>query len=321
MFGRKPLLNTQTVGFLLTPNFSMIAFSAAIEPLRSANRLTMKKLYDWSLFTIDGAPVRASNDIEINPNGKLSKNNKLDVLFVCSGVRTYDHLNKKTSNVLRALARKGTHLGSVCTGSATLAEAGLLDGYRCTIHWENIESLAERYSKLDITSTLFETDRNRFTCSGGLAAMDMMIHSIKLDHRRELAMKVADQMPYSASRSPTDMQRMEISRRTGITHPKVLATIGYMEAQIEQPASIAKLANSVGLSIRQMERLFKSELATSPALFYKELRLEKARNLLRQTMLSIQEVAVATGFNTASYFTKSYRTQYGHTPLQERENA
>ena len=151
--------------------------------------------------------------------------------------------------------------------------------------------------------------------------MDMMIHSIKLDHGRELAMKVADQMLYSASRSPTDMQRMEISRRTGITHPKVLATIGYMEAQIEQPASIAKLANSVGLSIRQMERLFKSELATSPALFYKELRLEKARNLLRQTMLSIQEVAVATGFNTASYFTKSYRTQYGHTPLQERENA
>jgi len=133
-------------------------------------------------------------------------------------------------------------LGSVCTGSATLAEAGLLDGYRCTIHWENIESLTERYPRLEITSSLFETDRNRFTCSGGLAAMDMMLHSIRLDYGRELAMKFADQMLYTAGRAPEDRQRMEITRRTGVTHPKMLSAIGFMEAHIEQPISIADLA-------------------------------------------------------------------------------
>ncbi len=321
MFGRQPLSEPQTIGFLLTPQFSMIAFTAAIEPLRSANRIARKTLFQWDLYTIDGQPVRASNDVQFNADGQLLETSKFDILFVCSGVRAYDHLNKKTSNVLRALTRKGIPLGSVCTGSATLAEAGLLNGYRCTIHWENIESLAERYPRLDITSSLFEADRNRFTCSGGLAAMDMMLHSIRLDYGRELAMKVADQMLYSAGRSPEDLQRMEITKRTGVTHPKMLAVIGYMEAHIEQPITIARLAREVGISQRQMERLFKSELSTTPTQFYNDLRLEKARTLLRQTGLGIQEVAVATGYNTASYFTKSYRTRYGHTPRDERENA
>lgn len=321
MFGRQPRPETHTIGFLLTPQFSMIAFTAAIEPLRSANRVARKELYSWELYTIDGQPVQASNGVEFNPNGALIEKTKFDILFVCSGIRAYDHINKKTSNVLRALARRGVPLGSVCTGSVALAEAGLLDGHRCTIHWENIESLAERYPKLNITSTLFETDRNRFTCSGGLAAMDMMLHSIRLDYGRELAMKVADQMLYSAGRAPEDLQRMEITKRTGVTHPKMLAAIGYMEAHIEQPIPISKLAKAVAMSPRQMERLFKSELSTTPTAFYNDLRLEKARNLLRQTTLGIQEVAVATGYNTASYFTKTYKARFGHTPRDERDKA
>jgi len=299
----------------------MIAFTAAIEPLRSANRVARKELYKWELFTIDGAPVKASNGVEFNPNGALTDKIRFDILFVCAGIRAYDHINRKTSNVLRTLARHGVPLGSVCTGSVALAEAGLLDGHRCTIHWENIESLAERYPKLNITATLFETDRNRYTCSGGLAAMDMMLHSIRLDYGRELAMKVADQMLYSAGRAPEDLQRMEITKRTGVTHPKLLAAIGFMETHIEQPITISELAKSMDISQRQLERLFKSELLTSPTTFYKELRLEKARNLLRQTRLSIQQIAVATGYNTASYFTKVYRTKFGHTPREERANA
>ena len=297
----------------------MIAFTAAIEPLRSANRVARKELYTWQLYTIDGAPVQASNGVELNPNGALSDKTKFDILFVCSGVRAYVHLNRKISNVLRALARRGVPLGSVCTGSVALAEAGLLDGHRCTIHWENIESFAERYPKLNITSTLFETDRNRFTCSGGLAAMDMMLHSIRLDYGRELAMKVADQMLYSAVREPEALQRMDITKRTGVTHPKMLAAIGYMEAHIEQPIPISILAKEIAMSPRQMERLFKSELATTPTAFYNDLRLEKARTLLRQTALGIQEIAVATGYNTASYFTKTYKARFGHTPRDERD--
>jgi len=299
----------------------MIAFTAAIEPLRSANRVARKTLFQWKLYTIDGQPVRASNEVEFNPDGTLTEKTIFDILFVCSGIRSYDYLNKKTSNVLRGLARRGIPLGSVCTGSVALAEAGLLNGHRCTIHWENIESLAERYPKLNITSTLFEADRNRYTCSGGLAAMDMMLHSIRLDYDRELAMQVADQMLYSTGRAPEDLQRMEITKRTGVTHPKMLAAIGYMEAHIEQPISIAYLARAIGISQRQLERLFKSELSTTPTQFYSDLRLDKARILLRQTELGIQEIAVATGFNTASYFTKTYKVRFGHTPKIERESA
>jgi len=202
-----------------------------------------------------------------------------------------------------------------------LAEAGLLDGYKCTIHWENIESLAERYPKLNITSSLFEIDRNRYTCSGGLAAADMMLHSVRLDYGRKLAMQIADQLLYSAGREPDDLQRMEVAKRTDVTHPKLLAAIGYMEAHLETPIPIQDLANDVALSPRQLERLFKSELSATPARYYLNLRLDRARKFLRQTSLNIQEVAVATGFGSVSYFSKSYKRRFEHTPRQERENA
>ncbi len=320
MFGRQPLNSPQNIGFLLTPQFSMIAFTAAIEPLRVANRIARNNLFEWRLFTIDGSPVKASNGVEFNPDGKL-EDDKYDVLFVCSGVRAYDHLNKATSNALRKLARRGVPLGSICTGSVSLAEAGLLDGYKCTIHWENIESLAERFPDLNITSSLFEVDRNRYTCSGGLAAADMILHSIRLDYGRELAMQVADQLLYSAGREPDDLQRMEVAKRTGVNHPKILAAIGYMEAHLETPISIFDLAKRVAMSSRQLERLFKSSLGVTPARYYLNLRLDRARKFLRQTSLNVQEIAVATGFGSVSYFSKSYKQRFGHTPRQERESA
>ncbi len=320
MFGRQPIKDTQHVGFLLTPQFSLIAFTSAIEPLRSANRVARRTIFSWDLYSIDGKPVKASNGVEFNPDGMLTDKTKCDILFVCSGVRAYDHLNSKTSNVLRSLARNGTPLGSMCTGTITLAEAGLLDGYRCTIHWENIESLAERYPKLIITATLFEADRNRFTCSGGMAALDMMIYSIKQDYGRDLSMQVADQLLYASIREPEDLQRMAAEKRTGITHPKLLAAIGYMEAYIESPISIAKLAKSIGLSTRQLERLFQAQLEETPARYYQYLRLERARILLRQTTMHLSEIAYATGFSSTSYFSKTFRSKYGVTPKQERES-
>ena len=321
MFGRQPIRQSQTVGFLLTPQFSMIAFTSAIEPLRAANRISRQNLFTWQIFSIDGAPVKASNDVEFNPDGPFNEAIACDILFVCAGVRAYSHINPKVSGILRSLDRKGMPLGSVCTGSVALAEAGLLNGYRCTIHWENIESLAERYPKLNITATLFETDRNRFTCSGGMAALDMMIHSIQLDYGRELSMRVADQMLYTAIRDPQDLQRMAIEQRTGVTHPKLLAAIGYMETHLENMITMSDLADKVDISLRQMERLFRDKLGYTPAKFYHNLRLDRARALLRQTAMPVLEVAVATGFNSPSYFTKSYRMKFGYAPRQERDAA
>ena len=296
----------------------MIAFTSAIEPLRAANRISRQTLFTWELYSFDGKPVRASNDVEFNPDGEFNGEIDCEILFVCAGVRAYSHIDKKVSGVLRTLARRGMPLGSVCTGTVFLAEAGLLNDYRCTIHWENIESLAERYPKLNITATLFEADRNRFTCSGGMAALDMMIYSIRQDYGRELGMAVADQMLYTSIREPQDLQRMAIEQRTGISHPKLLAAIGYMEAYLESTISMRDLAKSVGLSQRQVERLFQENLGLTPARFYHNLRLDRARVLLRQTAMPVLEIAIATGFNSTSYFTKSYKSKFGYTPRQER---
>ena len=320
MFGNVPRNRAQKIGFLLMPEFSMMAFTACIEPLRAANRLSREPLYDWRTLSLDGDAVKASNEVTIIPDMRTGDAQDCAVIFVCAGLRPARFLTPKLRGEIRGFALRGTHLGAVCTGSEALAYAGVLTGYRCTIHWENIETFKEVYPSLDITATLFEIDRNRYTCSGGTAPIDMMIHGIKLDHGETLAFNVAEQLLHNFIREPHENQRMAIEHRTGINHPKLLASIGYMEVYIEQTLPLEKLARSVGLSLRQLERLFKTHLKTTPGKYYLNLRLERARQFLRQTTLSVTEVSLATGFNSASSFSRSYRTAYGHTPNDERHN-
>jgi len=319
MFGNLERDKTQRIGFLLVPNFSMIAFTAAIEPLRTANRLANKKLYDWKIIGTTSESILASNELEILPELNIYENLDIDTLVVCAGLGANHNLNKKLMGRLRTLSKTPIMLGSVCTGSILLAEAGLLNDKRCTIHWENIEGFAETYPELNITATLFEVDQNRFTCSGGTAPLDMMIHSIELDHGKAFSLNVADRLLHNFVREPHDSQRMNIGYRTGIHNPKLLAAIGYMEVYLENPLSLTELAASVSISLRQLERLFKSKLATTPARYYLELRLQRARQLLKQTSMSVLQVAVSTGFTSASHFTQSYKKYFGHPPSQERK--
>ena len=319
MFGNIEGDKTQTIGFLLVPNFSMIAFTAAIEPLRTANRLANKKLYDWTIIGTDNASILASNELEILPELNIYESLDIDTLVICAGLDANHYLNKKLLGRLRTLARKPIMLGSVCTGSILLAEAGLLNDKRCTIHWENIEGFAETYPHLNITATLFEVDQNRFTCSGGTAPLDMMIHSMELDHGKAFSLNVADRLLHNFVREPHEAQRMNIGYRTGIHNPKLLAAIGYMEVYLENPLSLSNLAKSVNISLRQLERLFKLKLGTTPARYYLDLRLERARQLLKQTSMSVLQVAVSTGFTSASHFTQSYKKFFGHPPSQERK--
>jgi len=319
MFGNPRSHDTERIGFLLIPHFSMIALTAAIEPLRTANRLAGKKLYDWKMIGIDGDNIQASNEVTIAADLSLYDKLDIDTLIICAGLKVNEYLDSKMMGHLRTLGRHQVMLGSVCTGSIILAESGLLNDRRCTIHWENIEGFAETHPNLNITATLFEVDRNRFTCSGGTAPLDMMIHSIKLDHGEDLALNVADQLLHSFVREPHDAQRMDTGYRTGIHNPKLLAAIGYMEVYLETPLSLNTLAKHVDISLRQLERLFKSNLDTTPTRYYLELRLQRARQLLKQTSMSIMQVAVSTGFTTASHFTQSYKRYFGHPPSQERK--
>lgn len=321
MFGAPHDNQTQEIGFLLLPKFSMIAFTASIEPLRAANRMSGKKLYNWNTLSLDGDRVHASNEVAIRPFGSLMDDIDLDVLFVCAGLDAHLITDKNMMSRLRTFARKSVPLGSVCTGSIALADAGLLDNYRCTIHWENIEGFAEANPDLDIMATLFEIDRDRYTCSGGTAPLDMMIHSIACDHGEALALDVAEQMLHSFVRKPSEQQRTSIQHRTGISNAKLLAAIGVMEAHIDPPLPLPRIAKQINLSLRQLERLFKSQLDNTPTRYYLELRLQRAKQLITQTPMNMLQIAVATGFTSAAHFTQAYKKYFDHPPSTERSKS
>jgi transcriptional regulator GlxA family with amidase domain len=318
MFGAAPAAYPEDIEFLLLPDFSMMAFTSSVEPLRAANLLSGRELYRWRTLSIDGDPVIASNGVELIAAGGLADAGSASTLFVCAGIGAERFRDERVWNRLRVLARKGVALGGVCTGALALARAGLLNDCRCTIHWENVEGFAEEFPELDITATMFEADRKRYTCSGGTAPLDMMINSIALDHGDDLAVNVAELLLHTSVRHPHDMQRMPLEHRTGITHPKLLAVIAHMEAYVESPVPVHELAETAGLSSRQLERLFRERLGTTPSRYYLELRLQRARLLLRQTTMSVLQIAVASGFASASHFTRSYHAFFDKTPREER---
>ncbi len=316
-----PLKWPRSFGFVLVPDFSMMPFTAAIEPLRAANRMHGQALYRWTTLSADGQPVRASNGASVQVDGALAASGPVDAVVVCAGINAYDHRDPAMAALLRKLSRQDCLIGSVCSGSIVLADTGLLDGRRCTGHWEDLESLAENYPSLDVTQSIFEIDGNRFTCSGGTAPLDLMIHFIAQDFGRELAARVADQMLHHSARKPTQPQRLDLPERTGVRNPRLLDVIAAMEASLEAPLALADLAGRAGLSLRQLERLFAAELGISPGRYYRDLRLKRARQLVQQTGLSMLEVAVATGFASAAHFASEYGKAFGHPPSRERERA
>ena len=200
-----------------------------------------------------------------------------------------------------------------------LAKAGLLDGYRSTIHWENLLGLQAEFPDLEIGQDLFEIDRNRFTCAGGTSAADLMLSLIMRDHGPELAAEVTEQLIHHRIREPSERQRMDLRTRLGVAHPKLLKVVALMEGSIETPMTSLELAAHVELSPRQLERLFLRHLGHPPTRHYLKLRLDRARQLLRQTGMPVLGIAMSCGFTSASHFSRSYADHFGHAPSAERK--
>ena len=318
MFGIDDNRDTHRYGFILIPDFSMIAFTSAVEPLRLANRVSGKTLYNGSLFSLDGGSVTASNGVTVNVDGSLADAENLHTVVICAGLDVHLHCDKGLMNRLRHMASHGTAIGGLCTATHIMAKAGLLDGHSCTIHWQNLIALTEEFPDLEITSELFEIDRHRFTCAGGTAALDMMLNWISLFRGSKVAADVADEMMHHRIRDGHESQRMELRSRLGIAHPKLLTVVALMEENLEEPLSCAGLARQVGLSTRQLERLFRKYFNNVPTRYYLELRLNRARFLLHQTSLPVLSIALAAGFVSASHFSKCYHEYFKHTPSQER---
>ncbi|MBT5265198.1 MAG: GlxA family transcriptional regulator [Rhodospirillaceae bacterium] len=306
------------VDFVLVPEFSLMAFTSAVEPLRSANRMSGRLLYRWRILSRDGEPVQASNGIEVVAAGSIRDTDRAKVVCVVAGINVHDHVDDRTVGFLRRMARQGAAVGALCTGTHILAKAGLLDDRSCTIHWENIGGFIEEFPEIETTTDIYEIDRDRFTCSGGIAALDMMLHLIGRQHGQSLANDISEQFIHDRIREPHDHQRMELRTRLGVSHPKLIAVISEMEGNLEEPLSQTELAVEAGLSTRQLERLFRKYLASTPTRYYLNLRLQRARHLLAQTSMSILSVALACGFVSASHFSKCYRECFGKTPRAER---
>ena len=308
-------------GFYLVPKFSFIAFINALEVLRIANRLAEGAPYSWTVVSLDGEPVQASNDMVAMVDGALKSTGPLDALFVCASFDPHRYCDREALAHLRRLGRHGTHLGGLCTGAYVLARAGLLEGYRCTLHWENQVGFAEAFPEIEATEELFEIDRDRYTAAGGTAPLDMMLTLISMQHGHELALQVSEYLIHERIRSPHDHQRMTLRSRLRVSHPRLLDAVSLMEQSLEAPLPLESIAKRVGISKRQLERLFRTYLEASPARYYVEMRLHRARTLLEQTSLSVTDVGVACGFVSASHFSRAYRDLFGHSPRRERLSA
>ncbi len=304
--------------FVLMPQFSLLSFACAIEALRLANRMAGTTLYTWELIGEGGEEITCSTGISYRLDGDLEDVNRDDTVLLCGGVDIQSATTKRLINWLRREVRRGVTLGGLCTASYTLAKTGLLDGKRATIHWENQDSFTEEFEDVELTKSVFVIDGNRMTTAGGTSSVDLMLKIIARDHSEELASLVADQLIYNSIRTDQDSQRLSIPTRIGVRHPKLSIVIKTMEQNIEEPISPSLLAQQVGMSTRQLERLFRRYLNRSPKRYYMQLRLSKARNLLMQTDMSVINVALACGFTSPSHFSKCYRAHYNTTPYRER---
>ncbi|GJL80855.1 MAG: AraC family transcriptional regulator [marine bacterium B5-7] len=321
-FGRAEGNALCNVGFFLIESFSMMAFVSALEPLRIANRMSGQSLYDWQVISEDGRPVMPTNGVtEVPAMYSIDNAPDFEVLFVCGAFDPLDYRSPRVFSWLNHLARNNTCLGGVDTGSHVLARAGLLKDKRCTIHWENMQGFVSEFADLKASHEIYEYDSYRLTCAGGTAAMDMMLYFIEQQQGLELAASVSDVLIHPNIRHGHHPQRMSVEARTGVRHAGLLECIELMEANLEQPLTPSELSTMINVSKRQLERLFRRYLHSTPARYYLSLRLNEAKRLLEQSSMPIIDVAISCGFNSAGHFSYRYRSYFGVSPRTARSRA
>lgn len=300
--------------FLLGNDFSMMSLAAAIEPLRSCNRLLEKQVFRWHLASLNGESMTAASGIPFATRPVSEVLAESDYLFICGGERVVaPRFERGYLAVLRQAARQGLSIGALSTGTFLLAKCGLLNGYRCTIHWESLAAFSESWPAIHFTRTLFEIDRQRLTCAGGTAAMDMMLHLIAGRFGQQQARAVASQFHHDRIRNMEEQQRGGTA--SGNAAPAaVQSAIALMQAHLEEPLTLDQVAQHAGVGRRQLERLFAQYAAKTPQRYYLELRLHQAREMLIYSDQSVIDIALSVGFNSTSHFATWFRRVFGILP-------
>jgi len=304
--------------FLLLEEFSLISFASALEPLRLSNSIANDVLYEWTIVSENGEPVACSSRNELNVDHDLVSLSHRDIIIICGGNGIRRTSTKRVLNWLRRESLKGTTVAGLHTGAYAMAKAGLLNGRRATIHREHRDSFAEEFPDVELSRSTFTVDGKRLTSVGGTASIELILHVITEEHGESLAGQVAEQLSHDALCPEISESRQIAGIRHGMRHPKLASVIRTMEENIEEPISALVLARSQGMSLRQLERLFRRHLNSSPKRFYMEIRLHRARNLLIQTEMTLLDIAVACGFGSPSHFSKCYRLRYNTTPYRDR---
>jgi len=299
--------------FLLMPKLTMLALSSAIEPLRIANQLTGKSLYRWFTASEDGCSVTCSNGVKITPDASWPNQFDNRYAFVCGGVEPRSTITRSSQAWIRRQARFGRRFGGICTGAYHLANAGLLNQRRFTLHWENQPGFAEMFPDLMPSQNLFEKDGPVYSCGGGSAATDMMLSLIADDYGDELATMIAEMCIHGRSDLANVRQTMSKAALIGTRHPSLIKAVELMQVHMENPLTLEGIARRAGISRRQLERLFQNHVGVTPARYYSNMRLERGRALLLETDLSLHEVAAACGFGRA-HFRRRYLENFNSNP-------
>jgi len=318
MFGDLLKNGPQQLHFLLVPGFSLFGLTSMLAPLRHANRTSNETLYEWHLVSELGGIIFSSDGIEIKCHLSIQDVDRCEILIICSGNHPQTSITPALLGFIRQQSHYGADIGCQDTGAYIAAAAGVLDGYRASMHWENFASSVESFPNVDFVQELLVIDKKRFSCPGALAGLDMMLHLISEQHGNELATSVADELVYTQQRAHTDPQRRSLQIRLDSRNKNLIEAVQLMEKNIEEPLLISELVNHIGISNRELERLFKHHLQQTPKVFYRQLRLEKARWMLQQTRDSVTAISIACGFASLSHFTHSYQKMFSKKPSQER---
>lgn len=306
---------------LVFPEFPMMAFSAVIEPLRAANAISSRKLYEWIIAGPESGPVSASNGVAITPGFSVSNAPRADYIVICSGGNADRLSATKPLTWIRRNLRLGAHIGSVADGAFYLARAGLLDDYVCTLHWQSQPAFAEAFPHIRLVPRIFAIDRTRFTSAGGIGAFDMMLELIGSHHGDALARKVAEWFVHDRIRASADRERLQLRLRTGIRDDLVLKAVAMMEKSLEKPEAISVTARRVGVSLSRLERAFKDEIQMGPADYFRQMRMERAQHMLAHSKMPVRDVGLACGYSSFSSFIRAFRAVFGETPKSARRQA
>jgi transcriptional regulator GlxA family with amidase domain len=309
----------QTVGLLLIPDFALMSYASVVEPLRAANLLAGRELYRWVHISPGPSTVEASCGATVPCPVKAGDSVTLDLLLVCAGGTPTAFRDRTTLRWLKTLAARGLRIGGVSGGPVILARAGIMDGYHMTVHWGHAPVVAEAFPNILLTRSIYIVDRDRLTCAGGTAPLDMMHALIAEQHGPELARQVSDWFMHTDIRPAQSSQRASLAERFGIHDERLAAALELMESHPGEPLKRSETARRIGLSTRQLDRLFTEKLGVSYAGHYRSIRLGRARDLLRQSAVPITEIALGCGFSSASHFSRAYREAFGVTPASERK--